>query len=71
MSTLEAIIDDLKALPPPKLAAAAAFVRKLHAPAPQAPAALERAAAVLTATEGTELANAIKEGCEKVDGRDW
>ncbi len=71
MSTLEAILADLKTLPAPKLEEAAAFVRKLHAHGTGDGAALERAANLLTEAEGLELAEAIEEGCEKADGRDW
>lgn len=71
MSTLEAIVAELKALPPPMLEEAAAFVRRLHAVRPGDGRALERASKLLTDAEGLELARAIEEGCAKIDGRDW
>jgi hypothetical protein len=33
--------------------------------------AIERSAEILSDTEGAELDRIIKEGCEKVDARDW
>ena len=72
MSTLEIIVEDLKALPTPKLAEVAAYVHRLretsHA---ERLSAIERSAEILSATEGAELARIIEEGCEKIDGRDW
>ena len=65
MSTLEAIVADLKSLPPPKLEEAAAFVRRLHTGRHGDGSALERASRLLTEAEGQELARAIEEGCDR------
>jgi hypothetical protein len=72
MSTLDTIVAELKTLPPPKLEEAADFVRRLHANKhSDRVVALERAASLLTEKDGAELAHAIEDGCEKIDGSDW
>lgn len=72
MSTLETILEDLRALPPPKLAEAASYIHRLReSTREERMASLERSAAILTDAEGAELERAIKEGCEKIDARDW
>jgi len=72
MSTLEAIVEELKTLPPPKLEEAAALIRGLHEKArSDRHAALERSARILSDEEGAALERAIEEGCEKIDARDW
>jgi hypothetical protein len=72
MSTLEAIVEDLRTLPPPKLEEAAALIHGLREVArDERRAALERSATILTDAEGAELERVIKEGCEKIDARDW
>ncbi len=72
MSTLDAILEDLRALPPPKLEEAATLIHRLRETArAERRAALERSAAILTDEEGAELERVIEEGCEKIDARDW
>ena len=72
MSTLEAIVEELKTLPPPKLEEAAALIHGLREGArAERLAALERSAGILTDEEGAELERVIEEGCEKIDARDW
>jgi hypothetical protein len=72
MSTLELIVEDLRKLPPPKLAEAAGFVHRLtEVTRAERLAALERSAGILTDAEGAELERVINEGCEKIDARDW
>jgi hypothetical protein len=72
MSTLEIIVEELKTLPPPKLAEAAALIHGLREKTrAERLAALEKSAGILTEEEGAELERAIEEGCEKIDARDW
>jgi hypothetical protein len=72
VSTLEIIVEDLKALPTPKLKEVADYVRRLRGVGrPERLAAIERSAGILTEAEGAELERIITEGCEKVDARDW
>ena len=72
MSTLEIIVEDLKALPTPKLEEAADYIHRLReASRAERLAAIERSAGILTEAEGAELERIITEGCEKVDARDW
>lgn len=72
MSTLESIVEELRALPPPKLEEAAALIHGLRETArTERRAALERSATILTDAEGAELERVIEEGCEKIDARDW
>lgn len=72
MSTLEMILEELKTLPPPKLAEAAALIHGLRERTrTERLAAMERSAGILTDEEGAELERVIEEGCEKIDARDW
>ena len=72
MKTLDAIVEDLRALPPSKLEEAAALIRRLT-PVPRTDrrAALERSRYVLSDADGAELDKIVQEHCEKVDPRDW
>jgi len=72
MSTLEIIVEDLKLLPPPKLAEAAGYIHRLReASHAERLAALERTAGVWSGPEGEAIEKAIEEGCERIDPRDW
>jgi len=72
MSTLEMIVEDLRALPPPKLEEAATLIHRLRENArTDRFAALERSAGILSDEEGAELERVIEDGCEKIDARDW
>jgi len=69
---LESIVEDLKALPPNRLASAADFIHKLRTTSDaERSAIIDRTAGSLTPEEGDELARIIEEGCEQVDERDW
>ena len=62
MSTLEMIVSELKALPAPKLAEAAALIHGLRENDRSARlAALERSSGILSDAEGAELERIIKE----------
>lgn len=72
MSTLEIIVEDLKALPTPTLAEVAAYVHRLReVNRDERLSAIERSAAILSESESSELERIIHEGCEKIDARDW
>ncbi len=72
MIKLESIVEDLKALPPNRLASAADFIHKLRTTSDaERSAIIDRTAGSLTPEEGDELARIIEEGCEQVDERDW
>ncbi len=72
MSTLEIIVEDLKALPSPKLAEVAAFVHRLReVNRTERLASIERSAEILSESESAELEKIIQDGCEKIDARDW
>ena len=72
MNTLESIVEDLRALPPPKLEEAAALIHGLREIArDERKAALDRSATILTDAEGAELERVIAEGCNKIDASDW
>ncbi len=72
MSRLEAIVDDLKSLPPDRLEVAADFIRRLK------PISQEEREAILARTFGSlsqedadAMQQAIEEGCEKIDEQGW
>lgn len=72
MSTLESIVEDLRTLPPPKLAEAARLIHGLkEVSRADRLVALERAFKILTPEQGAELERIIEAGCERVDVRDW
>lgn len=72
MSTLEAIVEELKTLPAPKLAEAATLIHRLRETThTERLAALERTAGVWSGPEGEAIEKAIEEGCERIDPRDW
>jgi hypothetical protein len=72
MSNLDMIVEDLKALPPPKLDEAASFIHRPREKArAERMAALEKSSTLLTDAEGAELERVIEEGCERIDPRDW
>jgi len=69
---LEAIFEELKTLPPRRLARAADYIHRLHSDSRmERKAALRRTAGSLTNEEADELARIIEEGCEQIDERDW
>ena len=74
MSTLEIIVEELKALSPPRLEEAAGYIHRLteaETSRSERLAALERSAGILSDAEGAALERVIEEGCEKIDVRDW
>ena len=72
VNPLEAIVEDLKSLPPAKLEAAADFVYRLKRTSQEErQAILARTAGVLSPEEAGELNRVIEEGCEKIDESGW
>jgi hypothetical protein len=72
VSTLESIVEDLKALPTPQLAQVAAYVHRLREVSRnKRHAAIALSAGILSESEAAELDHIIQEGCEKIDARDW
>jgi hypothetical protein len=72
VSSLENIFEDLKALPPDKLAMAASYIRRLK-PISQAEreAALARTSGCLSPEEANEMERVIEEGCEQINERTY
>lgn len=71
MDKLEAIVENLKALPPSQLNSAADYIHRLKMISDAERAAIiERTAGSLTREEGDELARVIEAGCEQIDERD-
>ncbi|HEV1284956.1 MAG TPA: hypothetical protein VNU44_06580 [Bryobacteraceae bacterium] len=69
---LDAILEELKTLPPGGLERAADYIHRLHsASRAERKAALRRSAGSLTDEEADELARHIEEGCENIDERAW
>jgi hypothetical protein len=72
VSRLEAIVEDLKSLPPEKLEAAADFVHRLKLIGEEhRQAILARTAGALSPEEADELNRVIEEGCERIDESGW
>lgn len=72
MSTLEAIVESLKTLPPPKLEEAASYIRGLHeSTRTEQLELLNRTAGAWSGGAGEAIQKAIEDGCERVDPRDW
>ena len=72
MTTLEAIVEDLKSLPPGKLQAAAEYIQRLKRVSQEEKrAVLARTAGSLSRETADEMEKAIEEGCERVDERGW
>ena len=72
VSPLEAIVEDLKSLPPAKLEAAAHFVHPLkRISEEERQAILARTAGALSPEEADELSQVIEEGCERIDESGW
>jgi hypothetical protein len=68
---LDAIIEDLKTLPPSNLERAADYIHRLARIGEQERRSiLERTAGSLTRQEADELERIIAEGCERIDDRD-
>jgi hypothetical protein len=72
MSSLEAIVEELKTLPPSQLAQAVDFIHRLKAVSQAGrQAILERTFGSLTEEEAAEMERVIEQGCEQIDERDW
>ena len=72
VSRLEAIVEDLKSLPPEKLEAAADFVHRLKLIGEErGQAILARTAGGLSPEEADELTRVIEDGCERIDESGW
>lgn len=72
MSKIEAIVEDLKTLPPDRLDSAADYIHRLKTISrDERVAIIDRTAGSLTPEEGDELARIIEEGCEQIDEHDW
>jgi hypothetical protein len=72
VTRLEAIVEDLKSLPPERLEMVATYVRHLK-PISQEDrkAALDRTFGCLSPEEADQLERAIEEGCEQVNEHGW
>lgn len=71
MSPIDAIVEDLKILPPDRLEQAAAYIHRLRqASQGERIEALRATAGALTASEADDWAQAI-EGCERIDESGW
>ncbi len=72
MSRLEAIFEELKALPPDRLERAADYIHHLQTiDQAERNAILRSTAGIMAGPRGEEFARNIQEGCEQVDERDW
>jgi hypothetical protein len=72
VSSLENIVEDLKALPPARPDVAADFVHRLkRISEDERQAIFVRTAGALSSQEASELERVIDEGCEKIDERGW
>ena len=71
MNKLDAIVEELKTLPPGQLDSAADYIHRLKTISTADRAAIiERTAGSLTPEEGEELVRIIEAGCEQIDERD-
>ena len=72
VSRLEAIVEDLKSLPPAQLEAAADIVHRLkRISEEERQAILARTAGVLPPEAADEMSRLIEEGCERIDESGW
>ena len=71
MGLLERAIEELKALPPDRLAAAAAYIHRLAMPDLQGRRTLlQNAGGVLSSEEADELERALQD-CRRIDPGEW
>lgn len=71
MTTLETLVEELKALPSEKLAVAAHYVRHLtENTLSERRTVLERLAGSWTQAEAAEMESALRE-CRRIDPREW
>jgi hypothetical protein len=72
VSRIEAIVEDLKSLPPDRLEMAADYIKGLKPTSEEARrAALDRTFGCLSAEEADELERIIEEGCEQINEHGW
>ena len=72
VSRLEAIVEDLKSLPPAQLEAAADIVHQLkRISEEERQAILTRTAGALSPEAADEMNRVIEEGCERIDESGW
>jgi len=72
MSIIEAALEELKALPPHKLADAVSYLHGLRETTlEERLAAWESTGGSLSREEADELARNIEESCERIDPSDW
>jgi hypothetical protein len=71
MGLLEKAIEELKALPPDRLAAAAAYIHRLTVPdLRKRRALLQNSGGVLSSEEADELERALQD-CRRIDPGEW
>ena len=71
MGLLEKAIEELKALPPDRLTAAAAYIHRLTVPDLQKRRALlQNSGGVLSSEEADELERALQD-CRRIDPGEW
>ena len=72
MSRLESIVADLSSLPPGKLELAADYIARLKRISDEErQAVLARTFGSLSREDADAMEQAIEEGCERFDERDW
>ena len=72
VSRLEAIVEDLKSLPPAQLEAAADIVHRLkRISEEERHAILSRTSGALSPEAADEMSRVIEEGCERIDESGW
>jgi hypothetical protein len=72
MSALESIVEELKTLPPKKLAVAADYIHQLKSSTDaERHRALDRAYGCLTEEEADSMEKAIETSCERIDASQW
>ncbi len=72
VSRLDAIVENLKALPADKLEEAADFIRRLRPVSrEEREAVLARVFGSLSQEDADAMLKAIEEGCERIDDQRW
>jgi len=72
VSRLESIVADLSSLPPGKLELAADYIERLkRITQEERQAILTRTFGSLSREDADAMEQAIEEGCERIDERDW
>lgn len=72
MTALDAIVEEIRTLPPGKLSEAANFIHQLKVRSEsERRLALDRAYGCLSESEAADLETAIQANCERIDARQW